>query len=206
MRIAFFGGTFDPPHIGHRELAGHILDGGITDLALFVPAFSPPHKIGKQITPFEHRLKMLELAVGDMRGVKISDIERRTARIPSYTIETMKDLQREFPDDHLQLLIGSDSLVQLHSWYQARELVDKWEIITYPRRNELPSRDDLLTFWTPEETDILLKSVLKMPFFEISSTLTRKIMANAENTDNLINRNVKDYINAHGLYREQETE
>jgi len=199
MRIAFFGGTFDPPHSGHLELARHILKLGITDRVLFVPAYDPPHKLGQQISSYSDRYAMIELLITDDPEIMISDIEYRAGLKPSYSVKILKLLEKEFPDDTLQLLIGGDSLATLHSWYKAKEIVNQYEIICYPRKGYIVDCESLLKHWTSKEIDILLQSVLQMPYFDISSTLLRDNI-----TDKKISKNVKEniliYIKNKGLY------
>lgn len=199
MRIAFFGGTFDPPHNGHLELARHILKLGVTDRVLFVPAYDPPHKLGQEISSFDDRYAMLELLIDDDPGIMISDIERRAALKPSYSVKILNLLEKEFPDDTLQLLIGGDSLDALHTWYKAKEIVAKYEIICYPRKGYEIDRKSLLKHWTSKEIDILLKTILQMPFFDISSTSVRNNITDKTITKN-IKENILKYIKSKGLY------
>jgi nicotinate-nucleotide adenylyltransferase len=200
MRIAFFGGTFDPPHNGHTGLAEQAIASGYTDKVLFVPTFSPPHKCGLPVTPYWRRLAMLRLAANSMPGVEISDIEARLGEVPSYTFEAMSALEREFPGDRLQLMLGSDSLLQLHSWHMSGELVRRWEILTYPRFGEIPSIEDLSEFWDADIAGKLIKTIMKLPFFKISSTEIRKMIAKNEKVGKLIYRDVKIYIFNNRLY------
>ena len=204
MRIAFFGGTFDPPHNGHTGLAAQVIASGYTGKVLFVTTFSPPHKFGQPVTPYRHRLAMLRLAVGTMPGVEISEIESRLGMVPYYTFDVMSALEREFPSDRLQLMLGSDSLLQLHSWHMAGELVRRWKILTYPRMGEMPSVADLRKYWDADIAVKLAKTVMKLPFFEISSTEIRKMIAKNEKVDKLIYRDVKEYIINNGLYKSLE--
>ncbi len=199
MRIAFFGGTFDPPHSGHLKLARYILEQGKTDRILFVPAYDPPHKLGRKISSFSDRCAMLELLVADEPGLIVSDIECRAALKPSYSFKIIKLLEKEFPDDTLQLLIGGDSLATLDTWYKAKELVAQYQIICYPRKGYEISRESLLKHWTAKEIDILLQSVLQMPFFDISSTSLRNKAADKMTTEN-IKENILKYIKSKALY------
>ncbi|QSH41592.1 nicotinate (nicotinamide) nucleotide adenylyltransferase [Lentisphaerota bacterium ZTH] len=201
MRTAFFGGTFDPPHLGHLKLAEHILASGITERIMFVPAFSPPHKRGKRISSFEDRLQMLKLLLKDNENIIISDIERRAQLSPSYTVSILKLIEQENPGINLQILIGGDSLAYFHTWHKAEELMKNWEIITYPRRDCDPARDDLLQHWNPKEADILLQSKLQMPYFEISSTSLRDLIQNGEYPEAWLPDDVLKYIKKRGLYR-----
>lgn len=204
MRIGVFGGTFDPPHRGHTEIAGHILDSGLVDKVLFVPAYTPPHKTDKPVTDAVHRMEMLKLALEKHPQFDISDIEYVREKSPSYTFDTMMELEKIMLQDKLLLLIGSDSLRQLHTWHKPRELVKKWELIVYPRNGETATLEELENFWTKEEADALLRNVIKMPFIEISSTEIRKRIANNGNVDTLIDPEVTGYINLHGLYRQRQ--
>jgi nicotinate-nucleotide adenylyltransferase len=199
MRIAFFGGTFDPPHNGHIELARHILKLGISDRVLFVPTYDPPHKLDQKISSFADRYAMLELLIADDPEMMISDIEQRAKLKPSYSVKILNLLEKEFPDDTLQLLIGGDSLKAFHTWYKAREIVAQYEIICYPRKGYKVDCESLLKHWTSKEIDILLESLLQMPFFDISSTSVRNNI-----TDKNVSKNVKEnilkYIKNKGLY------
>jgi nicotinate (nicotinamide) nucleotide adenylyltransferase len=136
---------------------------------------------------------------GNNFDIVISDIEQRAALKPSYSLKILKLLEKEFPDDTLQLLIGGDSLAALHSWYKAHEIVAKYEIICYPRKGYNVKRKSLLKHWTSKEIDILLKTILQMPFFDISSTSVRNNI-----TDKIISKNIKEnilkYIKNKGLY------
>ena len=205
MRVGVFGGTFDPPHIGHMEIAGQILKSGLVDKVLFVPAFTPPHKTDKPVTDAMHRLAMLRLALKKYPSFDISEIEYVRKKSPSYTFDTMVELEKLMPDDQLLLLIGSDSLRQLHTWNSPQELVRKWEIIVYPRNGEMPSLEELKGFWPEDTAGTLLKNIIKMPFIEISSTEIRKTIANNGNVDTLIDPAVSGYINLHGLYRQRQS-
>lgn len=122
MKIAFFGGTFDPVHNGHLALAKLVLEHRSAGRILFVPAPNPPHKTDREITPFEVRYEMLALALEEKgEGFALSDIEkRRSGR--SYTIDTLNQLSKLYEYDDILLLIGEDSLRQLHSWRQCHEI------------------------------------------------------------------------------------
>lgn len=200
MKIAFFGGTFDPPHLGHTRLAAQVLARGLTDMVLFVPAWQPPHKPGMQISSFEQRLEMLKLAIADKSGFCISDIERRLGKSPSYTVEILRELDREYPGDSLQLMIGADSLEQLHSWRSGDILACERELITYPRQGFQITAETLAPYWPPEIIQRLLNSLRDLPEYPISSTEIRQKIANHENIDNLMEKSVYQYILEQNLY------
>lgn len=200
MRIAFFGGTFDPPHLGHTSLAGQVLRRNLTDRVLFIPAWSPPHKPGRTITPFEQRLAMLELAVAGKPGFAVSDIERRLALSPSYTVSVLAELDREYPGDTIQLMIGADSLEQLHTWQDGLRLGAERELIVYPRPGHHPGAAYLRQHWPEELVAKLLASQHPLETFDISSTGLRRAVATGKNVDNRMEKSVYEYILKKHLY------
>jgi nicotinate-nucleotide adenylyltransferase len=114
MRVAFFGGTFDPPHIGHVLAAAYARSVGF-DHVLVAPVNA--HAFDKQPAAFGHRMKMCELAFRTVDGVSVSDIEGRLSA-PNYTLQTLQALQGEHPDWSLELLIGTDVLSETPRWHQ----------------------------------------------------------------------------------------
>jgi nicotinate-nucleotide adenylyltransferase len=128
MRLGIFGGTFDPPHIGHLVLASearHQLD---LDLILWVLTLNPPHKQSQSITSLFHRLDMVRAAIGTNPNFKLSrvDIDRSP---PHYAVDTLKLISKEYPYADLVYLMGSDSLENLDTWYKPKEFVKLCKII-----------------------------------------------------------------------------
>ena len=202
MRTAFFGGTFDPVHTGHLSLAREVLKQGRADRVLFVPAPSPPHKEAECITAFEHRLAMVRLAIHDDSGFECSDIERHREG-KSYTIDTLNELSAMKRYGEILLLIGSDSLRQLHLWFRCHDLVRDYGLIVYPRRNERAEREELLNYWSPAETEKLLDArMMSAPEFPVSSTQIRDFMRKngIKGISAFVSPEVREYIVAHRLY------
>ena len=202
MRTAFFGGTFDPVHNGHLSLAREVLKQNRADRILFVPAPSPPHKDEASITPFEHRLAMVRLAIGNQTGFEWSDVERRRTG-KSYTIDTLRELSGTGEYGEILLLVGSDSLRQLHLWFRCHDLVRDYGLIVYPRRNEPAEREELLRHWSPEETEKLLNSLMNSaPEFPVSSTQIRDFIKKngTAGVSAFVSRLVTEYITQHHLY------
>lgn len=111
---AIFGGSFDPPHLGHSQAVSWLLAGGGCCRVIVIPAFS--HAFGKQMAPFEHRLEMCRVAFlqyGD--AIEVSDIEA-TLPTPSFTVNTVTTLHAMYPVESLRLVIGSDILAQTGAW------------------------------------------------------------------------------------------
>lgn len=200
-KIAIFGGTFDPVHHGHVAIATAILANQLANQVLILPSFTPPHKLGREIAGFRDRYNMLKLAFDGIENCEVSDFEFRLKLQKSYTIEVLELLEREYPDSELSLVIGGDSLKLLPTWHRAKELVDNYEIITYPRKSENLKIQELEEFFGIEKTQKLLKNMIKAPFYEISSTILKKTLENNENTGIFTIGKVLDYINAKKLYK-----
>ncbi|OGV57407.1 MAG: nicotinate (nicotinamide) nucleotide adenylyltransferase [Lentisphaerae bacterium GWF2_52_8] len=201
MRTAVFGGTFDPPHFGHRKLALAVLESKRADKILFVPAWHPPHKPGLVVASFEERMEMLRLAIEGEHRFEISDIEARRTLSPSYTSDTMEALEAERPGEELLLLMGSDSLRQLHTWHRAGELVARWPLLVYPRADEETSMGELSSKWPPETARQLFSAVLSgAPVFPYASTRLRDLLAAGKDPGDIIAPAVYLYIKARKLY------
>lgn len=199
-RLAVFGGTFDPPHNGHVALAKQVLLKNLADKIIFVPTFCPPHKPVSPTSSFSDRIRMLELALSEFDNFEVSDIEGRFKNTPSYTFDTMTELENEYSGCRLSLLIGSDSLRQLHTWHKARKIVEKWPLIVYPRKNEIPSSSELILYWPNETCRKFTASLINAPMFEISSTEIRGKIKKGEEMDNLLKSDVLCYIKEKRLY------
>lgn len=201
-RIAFLGGAFDPPHPGHEMLARRVLERGLSDLVLWVPSWAPPHKAAGRMSDFAHRLAMVKLVAEKIPGCEVSDIEARKCFDPSYSYKVLDALQSEYPEAELQLLIGQDSLEQLHTWYNARSLAEKYTVLAFPRKGD--EQHKLLlpeNFWGNELCKKLQNSLIAGEYVEISSTNLRKELAKKSNVEHIISRDVLRYIEEHGLYR-----
>ena len=132
MKKVFFGGSFDPPHNGHLGIAQAALASGRCSEVVWFPAYIPPHKITARRASFADRIAMIKLLIKDEKRMSVSDFEAQIKLNPSFTINVLARLKEETGDDYA-LLIGADSLQNLHLWHQADKLVDTVELICYPR-------------------------------------------------------------------------
>jgi nicotinate-nucleotide adenylyltransferase len=132
-RIGIFGGTFDPPHVGHLILASEARDQLDLDCTIWVLTPDPPHKQGKDISSIEDRLAMVQMAIEDDDGFKLSrvDIDRPG---PHYAVDTAKIIRETYPDKELIYLMGGDSLENLPKWYQAEKFLSIMDGIGVMRR------------------------------------------------------------------------
>jgi len=197
-RLGILGGTFDPPHVGHlwlASLAGDALD---LDRVLFMPAAQPPHKGGRLITRATDRLLMTRLAVQAEPDFELCPIEmERTG--PSYTIDSVEELKRAYPDAQLFLVMASDSLAQIDTWREPDRLLAEVEWVVGPRPGSaLPDRSGL------EErfgTDAARIHLLTGPALDVSSSEIRRRVAAGHTIRYLVPRNVEELIIDRGLYR-----
>ena len=131
MRVGVFGGTFDPVHFGHLILAEQCREQGRLDEVLFVPAPRPPHK-PQPSARFDQRVEMLALALAGNPVFRIDEIEKDREG-PSYTTDTLAELRRRRPGDEFWLLVGSDTVRDLHLWYEPRRLVEMAGLLVMDR-------------------------------------------------------------------------
>src|SRR5260370_1510248 len=121
MKLALFGGTFDPIHNAHLSIARMAADRFDLDRVLFVPAFHPPHKAGITHAPYEDRVRMAELACQDQPRFEVSRLEEGTAR--SYSIDTIERLRSSLaPGDELYFLIGADAFAEIRTWHRWQDV------------------------------------------------------------------------------------
>ena len=130
IKTVVFGGTFDPPHIGHKHLLESVMSEGY-DSAIVIPAAVPPHKT-RNGNDFESRFSLTKQMFADMPNVTVSDIENKRDG-KSYTFDTLSILREQYPDRKLYLLMGSDMLLSIEKWYRFEEILRKTPIISAAR-------------------------------------------------------------------------
>ena len=188
LPVAFFGGSFDPPHAGHLGAARGALASGRCRAVVWVPSYAPPHKAGRRRAPFAERVRMIEMLIRGEAAMSVSRIEEEVRLDPSYTVDVLKAWRRRYGEAPA-LLIGADSLLELHTWFHAADLAAGWEILTYPRRGSEVSAETLAAHWPPETVRKLLAGVLPGEFFEISSTEVRNSMVKSASRCDIIEGN-----------------
>jgi len=189
-KIGLLGGTFDPPHLAHLVLAQTALDELQLEEIWFVPAFLPPHKRGEKATSFQHRLRMVRLAVRGNRRFKVLTIEKEKGGL-SYTVETLPLLRKKHPETSFFLLLGSDNLSELFTWKEPEKIFS----MATPVFAHRPRTEEKLPVWM--ERAIWLSN----PRLEISSSDLRKRVRAGQGVRYLIPEAVERYIRKTGLYR-----
>lgn len=198
-RLGVLGGTFDPIHLGHLVAAQEAWQQLQLDRVLFLPAGVPPHKPDRAITPAQHRLRMVELAVADQPHFGISQVDLNRPG-PCYTLETLRLIREEWgPDPELIFVEGADSLADILSWYQPQKIIQLCSFAVVRRpwiEVDLPSLEAKLPGLTERVHWI------QMPLLEISSRELRQRVRDGRPITYLVPEGVEAYIRAHGLYVE----
>ncbi len=188
MRQGFFGGTFDPLHLGHLTLAQEALEQFSLDTVFFVPSRYPPHKSNAVVTDFKHRLAMLEAALQHNKSFKIADIESRD--FPSYTVDMLERISSE--DYRPCFIIGMDSLREIHTWKKPLRILELADILVGTR----PGTD--FSAVDPEILDRV--KLFDFPGVWVSSSDLRKRILEGRRISYLVPDCVESYIRSGGLY------
>ena len=200
MRVGIFGGTFDPPHVGHLILAMEAFDQLHLDKVLWVLTPNPPHKIGKEITSTEIRLEMVEASIGDDPAFQLSrvDIDRSG---PHYMRDTVDLLRLEFPAASLVFLMGGDSLRDLSTWHEPVEFVNSCDHLGVMHR--VGEKIDL--FLLEKKIPGISQKVefIEAPILEISSQKVRQLVSLGKPYRYYLLPSVFEIIQSKGLYRTQ---
>lgn len=190
-RIGIFGGSFDPPHIGHLIIAELAREQLLLDQVVFVPAFVPPHKMRDNVSTALDRLRMTKLATRGNSSFRVSDIEIRRKGV-SYTVDTIRAIKRRYPAAKLFLIVGGDSLAQFWSWKAPDEILANASLAVYARPGYDKERGG--------RADVRVHSV-RGPLLQISSTEIRKRIAAKKSVRYLVTQPVRSYIARQRLYR-----
>lgn len=200
-RIGVFGGSFDPVHMGHLVVAQDAAERLELSEVVFIPAAIPPHKQHLQQVDAKHRLNMLNLAVESDIRFSVSDIELQRGGV-SYSIDTVTQLQALRPDAQLFLIVGSDTLVDLHNWYKIDELLGLCEVATFLRPGESDLREIAQkVVLGGRHKERLLGNLVDAHLVGISSSEIRMRIAEGLGIRYLVPPEVEMYIFEHGLYQ-----
>jgi len=212
-RLGLFGGTFNPIHYGHLRAAEEVCEALALHRLWFIPAGHPPHKTTPEITPFEVRLEMSRLAVGDHPVMSVSDLEgRRPGR--SYSIETLRQIRREVgPTWELYFILGLDAILEIATWKDYKDLftLSHFVVLDRPGYNRQRLEEVLLgevdpliqplqgerSFQHPSGHNVVLQETTLM---DISGTGIRAMVRCGRSIRYLLPEAVREYIITHKLY------
>ncbi|MCR5261701.1 MAG: nicotinate (nicotinamide) nucleotide adenylyltransferase [Candidatus Gastranaerophilales bacterium] len=197
MKICLYQGTFNPPHLGHLQVAKFACDALHFDRVLFIPAAKPPHKaLAETKEQALHRLRMTELLVKDYPQFEVSDIEFQR-ETPSYTLVTIQELYKQgVLTEKPAFIIGDDAFAKIDTWYHADEFKELIDFVVLPRGNDFDK----------EVFDRLAEkgynyTRLDMPKINISSTEIRDLAGFHKSLENLTTKEVEKYIYDNNLYK-----
>ncbi|MBN1391328.1 MAG: nicotinate (nicotinamide) nucleotide adenylyltransferase [Sedimentisphaerales bacterium] len=203
-KIALFGGTFDPVHIGHTAVAAIAAEHIGAEKVAFVPAKRSPLKNFFPEASDDDRLAMIALAIADNDKFELNDYELRKPK-PSYTIETVRYFQGEYGAGFLiYWLLGADSISELSRWYGIIELIDECNLCVMFRGGFSPP--DFAKFkdiWGEARVEKLQSNIIRTPLIDISSTEIRNRLASGRDVSGMLTPPVADYIRKHGLYQSE---
>ena len=198
-RVGLFGGTFDPPHLGHLILASEAQSQLELTRLLWTVTPDPPHKQDQSITPLEHRLAMVKLAIEDNPAFEISTVELNRPG-PHYTVDTIKLLAEQNPGAEIVPIIGGDSLNDLPTWHQPKELLYAAHWVGVMRR---PGEETNLQELEHELPGISSKiHYVDAPLLEIASSEIRNRVATGKPFRYYLPELVYEYIERHHLYQQ----
>ncbi len=193
MKIGIYGGTFDPPHLGHLIVAEYVRATLGLDRIVFVPVATAPHKQGQQVTEGRHRLAMLELAVAGNPAFVVSDEEIRRGGV-SYTVDTLAALRAAEPGAEFFVLIGADNALEFDSWKDPGGIRAGARIVVMHRPG-VALDEEALAEKIPGAV------VVRVPGIEIAAREIRRSVAKGRSIRYRVPDVVRAYVLENGLYR-----
>lgn len=210
-RVGLYGGTFNPIHNAHLQLAAFALEEAHLERIFFLPAALPPHKQEQKITALAHRFAMIELACRDWEKLSCSAVEGELP-FPSYTVDTLRHLQGFYSvETELFFLMGSDALLDIINWKSYKEILSRVSLLMCTRSGDDPEQlREMLEQLKYEEVDQIWRSQENgkdIVFLQgqpdgISSTEIRNLLQeNKSSVKHYLPPGVYSYIREHDLYQ-----
>ncbi len=188
MKIALFGGTFDPVHNGHVRATEEIIRQGIVDEVWFIPVQWHAFKDNVNVTFLEHRKAMLKIAVQGKAGIKVIDLNEN----PTYTLDTILKAKKKFPEHEYFWLMGTNLVEEFSSWKNPKQVLKEVKLILFPVPGNEREQNDLIDSSNPIRVEA--KEI------DLSSTIVRERLQRGESVEGLVDSKVLEYIEGNNLY------
>jgi nicotinate-nucleotide adenylyltransferase len=195
LRLGVFGGTFDPPHLGHVAVARDVADGLRLDRLVWMPAGVPPHKPDQPVSPARVRLEMTRAAAAGEPRFEVSELEIHRAG-PSYTVDTLRELRRAYPHADLFLILGADELRTFATGWREPEAI--LELATLALMDRAGENAVTASPGLPGMERAVHVPVRRM---DVSSTEVRALAATGGDVSTLVPAGVLAVMEREGLYR-----
>ncbi|MCK4912376.1 MAG: nicotinate (nicotinamide) nucleotide adenylyltransferase [Candidatus Omnitrophica bacterium] len=186
MKIGILGGTFNPPHVGHLTIAQDILDSLGLDKVVFIPTNTSPHKNNNGVSG-QIRLEMVKLATSGNKAFEVLDLEIERGGT-SFTIDTVRELKKKYPEDEIYLIIGSDLANEFSSWKDHEDIKKEVKVVV-ANRKEYPLE---------KRTPYLVVDIRQI---ELSSSQIRELVKSQSSIKGLVKEAVESYIQERSLYK-----
>ena len=191
-KIGLFFGSFNPIHIGHLILANYILENSDMQELWFIVSPQNPFKEKKSLLKDHNRLDMVQLAIRNYPKMRASNVEF-SLPVPSYTIDTLTYLQEKHPEISFSLIMGEDNLASLHKWKNYELLLEKHQVIVYPRLFGEEKTSDYLQHENIHQ--------VTAPIIELSATEIRNMIKEGKNVRPMLPPEVFEYLDGSSFYR-----
>lgn len=194
MKIGILGGSFNPPHKMHLDMGINLINKQYVDKVIYVPTGSK-YKYKNNLLPDKNRLEMLEIITNKYKDLCVSDYELKSEVV--YTYQTLNYFKEMNPNDEIYFICGTDNLSYMDKWMNSEEILNNYKILVIKREGE--DIDELLNKFCEYRENIIVSDVIP---YNISSTVIREKIKNNENVDNLIDKDILNYIKENKLYIE----
>ncbi len=191
-KIGLYFGSFNPIHVGHLIIADYFSQQNLFDKVWLVVSPHNPLKDPSDLASVDHRLEMARIATADHSALKVCDIETRLPS-PSFTVNTMKALQEQYPEVQWSVIIGEDSLVHFDKWKDYQWLMETFSFFVFPRVLSDEERDIIKAKNFPVQ-------MVNAPLIEVSSTSIRQKLRSGTSIKYLVTNVVENYLSQHQLY------
>lgn len=197
MKIGIFGGSFNPPHKMHKNIAKYLISKGYVDRVIFVPTGSK-YKYKNNLLPDEVRWKMIEIMIKNQDNMKVSDYELKSEVV--YTCDTLKHFSDIYPDDTIYFICGTDNLTYVDKWKNGEYLLENYKFLVI-RRDTDDIEEILIRFKKYKDSFV----IADMPMEDISSTMIREGLATGDKSViKYLDRGVYEYIIENNIYHKIE--